>query len=176
MPQSSTVFVAACACGRVAFEARGEPITSVACYCASCRTAALQIEAMPNGQSGMGADGGTLSLLYRKDRVRCVRGSDLLIEHKLSPTASTRRVVSACCHCSLTARLGRWFPHVPLRSFAADALPIVPRTCLFTKHALHLAPIAHSAPRHGGVPLHLLFALGVATFEQVVGNASAPVV
>lgn len=146
-------------------------MASVACYCRSCRAAALEIEAMPAGQSGMGADGGTLSLLYRKDRVRCVRGGELLVEHQLSPTATTRRVYSACCHCSLTARLGRWFPHVPLRSFAAAAQPIVPRACLFTEHALDQAAITHRAPRHRGVPVHLVYALGVATFSQLVSSA-----
>lgn len=150
-------------------------MTSVACYCRTCRAAALQIEAMPSGQSGMGPDGGTLSLLYRKDRVRCLRGRELLVEHRLRPGARITRIVSACCHCSITARLDRWFPHVPLRSFAAQAAPIVPRACLFTKHALDLAAIPYEAPRYRGVPLHLVAALGVARLEQLAGGSGTNV-
>ena len=37
-----------CACGNVAVEAIGTPITSVICYCDDCQEGARQIESLPN--------------------------------------------------------------------------------------------------------------------------------
>jgi hypothetical protein len=156
------VFCAECACGRVAFEATGSPISTLACYCDDCYAAATQIAALPGGQSGMGADGGTLSALYRRDRVRCVRGKELLREHKLRPSSPTTRLFSACCHCSMTARFDNWFPQLPLRSYAPSAVPLVPELCMFTKFARAPADIAHPAPRHASVSPGLVLKLALA--------------
>lgn len=41
--------------------------------------------------------GGVAYLLYRKDRVTCVRGSELLAGHKLNDKTITYRVVATCC-------------------------------------------------------------------------------
>jgi hypothetical protein len=42
-------------------------------------------------------DGGTAVVLYRKDRVTCLRGEGHLEEHRLQPASKTRRLVAACC-------------------------------------------------------------------------------
>jgi hypothetical protein len=88
---------ARCSCGNVELEARGDPITSAVCYCESCQQGSRQIEALPNGRSACGPDGGTEYVLYRKDRVGYSKGSRLLRGLKLRDGSSTRRVVASCC-------------------------------------------------------------------------------
>lgn len=79
-----------CACERVRLEVDRAPILRAECHCTSCRTAGAALHTLePNG--------GTRFVLYRKDRVRFVAGAELLREHRLTPTAKTRRVVASCC-------------------------------------------------------------------------------
>jgi hypothetical protein len=46
-------------------------------------------------------DGGTDYLLYRKDRVQCVRGQEHLEAHRLKPESPTRRVIATCCNSAM---------------------------------------------------------------------------
>ena len=62
-----------CACGSVEYEAIGTPITSAICYCASCQEAGRAFEQLPAAPPVLEPDGGTATVLYRKDRVRCVK-------------------------------------------------------------------------------------------------------
>ena len=98
-PQST--LTASCQCGAVALTAVGAPIVSAACYCQSCQEAARQIQRLADAPPVIGADGGTDFVLYRKDRVRCVRGGELLREHRLTPESSTRRMVATCCNSAM---------------------------------------------------------------------------
>ena len=150
MQNSQPTFRAVCACGEVEFQATGKAIQTVACYCDDCRTAGQQIDALPQGRSGLGADGGTVSVLFRKDRVRCVRGSERLTDHKLRPESATVRVVTSCCHSNVASRFDTW-PMMPLRSFDASAPPLTPDLCIMTKFALDPAAIQHAAPRYATV-------------------------
>ncbi len=95
------VRTANCVCGRVELEAVGKPIVSAACYCASCQDAGRYLQALPGAPSLLEADGGTGVVLFRKDRVVCVRGRDLLAEHRLAPGSMTRRVVATCCNSAM---------------------------------------------------------------------------
>ncbi|MGE0499706.1 MAG: hypothetical protein AB7I79_10650 [Rhizobiaceae bacterium] len=36
--------------------------------------------------------------MFRKDRLRCLRGANQLREHRLTPKSPTRRVVAICCN------------------------------------------------------------------------------
>jgi hypothetical protein len=164
--------VAECACGRVAFVGRGKPMVVLACYCDDCQAAAKHVESLPAGRSGMGSDGGTVSALYPKQQVRCVRGAELLREYKLTPSSSTTRLVSGCCSCSLSARLGSWFPHAPLRSFAAGAEPMVPSLCIFTKYASAPDTIVHAAPRYQKISPGLALKMAAATASQLLLSSS----
>jgi hypothetical protein len=92
---------AACRCGAVAFEAVGAPIMSVACYCASCQEAGRQIEQLAGAPPVLDADGATAMVLYRKDRIRCVRGGERLEAHRLKPDSPTRRMVASCCNSAM---------------------------------------------------------------------------
>jgi len=88
---------APCRCGKVALEIVGPAILRGVCYCASCQEAGRQRQAESGGGSDLAKDGGTDYVLYRKDRIRCVRGGDLLEERRLTPESPTRRMVARCC-------------------------------------------------------------------------------
>jgi len=128
MGSTETCRRAACQCGRVVFEAAGEPIVSVACDCASCREAGRRIEALPGAAPVIDDDSGTAFVLYRKDRIRCTSGGDLLEEHRLVPESPTRRVIATCCRSAMFLEFskGHWLSMN--RARFADAPPIEMRT------------------------------------------------
>jgi len=76
---------APCRCGKVELEITGPPILHGICYCASCQQAGRRHQADAGADAALAADGGTDYALYRKDRVRCVRGGDLLEERRPKP-------------------------------------------------------------------------------------------
>jgi len=88
---------APCRCGKVDLQIHGTPILRGLCYCASCREAGRRHQAAPGADHVLAEDGGTDYVLYRKDRVRCVRGGELLEERRLKPTSPTRRMFARCC-------------------------------------------------------------------------------
>lgn len=86
-----------CACGAVRLEAIDPPMMSVICHCTSCRTAGRAFDARSPVAPIVDAAGGTAVILWRKDRVRCVRGGERLVAHRLTPEAPSRRMVASCC-------------------------------------------------------------------------------
>src|SRR5262245_9068943 len=92
-----------CACGRVELEANGAPIASVVCYCDDCQDGGRRIEALPNARAVRDADGGTPYLLFRKDRIICTRGAELLHGYKLKDRSVTHRTVATCCNSGMYA-------------------------------------------------------------------------
>jgi hypothetical protein len=92
---------APCRCGRVELRIVGAPILRGICYCASCQEAGRRYQAAPGVDSVLAEDGGTDYVLYRKDRVRCVRGGDLLEERRLKPDSPTRRMFARCCNTAM---------------------------------------------------------------------------
>jgi hypothetical protein len=103
-------------------EVAGVPIVRVACYCASCQEAGRQIEQMPGAPTMLDADGGTDFVLYRKDRVRCVRGGEWMEARRLKPESPTRRMVATCCNSAmfLDFTKGHWL------TLYRDRLPALP--------------------------------------------------
>ena len=67
------------------------------CYCESCRKAGRGFERAPGAPPTVIAYGGVDYCLYRKDRVTIARGAHHLLEYRLKPESSTRRVVASCC-------------------------------------------------------------------------------
>ncbi len=124
MPEETTP--AACACGKVVLEAAGRPIMATACHCTSCRTAGRRFERGLHAPQVIETDGGTEFVLQRKDRVRCLSGSELLVEHRLTPASKTRRVVARCCGSPMFLEFesGHWLS-IYRRRFAPDARPPV---------------------------------------------------
>ena len=92
---------APCRCGRVELRIVGAPILRGICYCASCHEAGRRYQAASGADSVLAEDGGTDYVLYRKDRVRCVRGGDLLEERRLKPDSPTRRMFARCCNTAM---------------------------------------------------------------------------
>ncbi|HEY3677733.1 MAG TPA: hypothetical protein VGL45_03370 [Bradyrhizobium sp.] len=101
---------APCRCGKVEFEIVGPPILHGICYCTSCQEAGRRHQANAGADPVVAADGGTDYVLYRKDRVRCVRGGELLEERRLKPESPTRRMVARCCNTAMFLEItkGHW--------------------------------------------------------------------
>ncbi len=97
----SDVRVVSCRCGQVALEAEGKPIVATICACSSCRDAGRQLEALPGAAPILNKDGGTPFILFRKDRVHCLRGDTDLGEHRLNLKSPTRRAVATCCNTAM---------------------------------------------------------------------------
>lgn len=101
----------ACACGQVQLEVERAPIVSAECHCNSCRAAGARLErfraqrepvriekTLPTAAPLLEPNGGTRFVLYRKDRVRFLEGTEQLREFRLTPAAKNRRVVATCCN------------------------------------------------------------------------------
>jgi hypothetical protein len=101
---------APCRCGKVELQIVGAPILRGICYCASCQEAGRRHQAVSGADPVLARDGGTDYVLYRKDRVRCVKGGDLLEERRLKPGSPTRRMVARCCKTAmfLDVTKGHW--------------------------------------------------------------------
>ena len=126
---------APCRCGKVELEIIGAPILRGICYCASCQEAGRRYQPAPGIDPVMSEDGGTDYVLYRKDRVRCVRGGDLLEERRLKPDLPTRRMYARCCETAmfLDFTKGHWL------TFYRGRLPddIAPATMRMMTAARH---------------------------------------
>lgn len=87
-----------CACGALTIALTGGAINSVECCCTTCRDASTRFEALPGAQPIQTAHGSTPYVMYRKDRVRFLDGTDQLAEHRLTPDSGSRRVLATCCN------------------------------------------------------------------------------
>lgn len=168
----SRVFQAHCACGRVVFEATGVPMSTLACYCTDCQAAGEQIAALAGGgHGGLGEDGGTVSVVFRKDRVRCVRGSELLVEHKQRPESATKRMIASCCNSNVSTQFDNWTPVTLLRTFSVNVDSMKPEMCIYTKDAPDLSKIMHGVPLRprasGGFILRVLAATALLALQRI---------
>jgi hypothetical protein len=120
-----------CVCGQVAYEAIGTPITCVVCYCDDCQEGARQIESLPFAASVQDPDGGTAYLVYRKDRVRCLKGASLLRHHKIRESSATNRVIATCCNSAmvLTFDDGKHWVDLYRSRCRNDVPPVQMRIC-----------------------------------------------
>ncbi len=142
----------ACSCGRVEYQATGPAILAVVCYCDDCQEGGRRIEALPNAPPVLGADGGTSCVLYRKDRVRCTRGAELVTKLKLRDKTATNRLVATCCNSALAMSFDdakHWMPLFRTR-LRGETRPLDMRIC--TK----FAPDPEKIPKD--VPVHRSFA------------------
>jgi hypothetical protein len=92
---------ATCRCGKVRLEIAGEPILRGIYYCQSCQQAGHLHQAETDADRVVADDGGTDYVLYRKDRVRCLTGGDLLEERRLGAETPTRRMFAGCCNTAM---------------------------------------------------------------------------
>ncbi|MGO4716991.1 GFA family protein [Bradyrhizobium sp. 2TAF24] len=164
---------ASCVCGRVEVTAAGTPIASAACYCRDCQKGARQIEALPNAQRVADPDGGTGYALYRRDRVACTRGAELLKGYKLDGrTTPTNRVVATCCHTAMFVNFDRG-PHwisVYRARLGEHAPPLQMRIC--TRFKPDTIVLSDDVPNHPGYPPALVVKLLASRVAMLFSRSS----
>lgn len=156
---SDTLFRAACRCGKVRLEAVGPPIAHIICYCDDCQAAACKIDALDNGWSGQGKDGGTPSLLFRRDRVSIVEGAEKIIEISVRKRTPTRRLVASCCNTALTQIHDNGWPHSGIKTslFIGPVPP--PEFRIHIRYAPAPRQLPRDLPKYPSVPARLVFRL-----------------
>jgi hypothetical protein len=156
MSKPDDTYIARCDCGRVELEARGPIIVHISCYCDDCQLAADRIDALPGGKSGREADGGTPNVLFRRDRVRIVRGAELLEPHRVREGTWAQRLVATCCNAAVTQIHENAWPHrgVKTRLFQGDVPPLEMR--IFTRFAPDPGRIPNDVLRHPATPFVMI--------------------
>lgn len=123
--------LARCACGSVEIEGLGRPIATVACYCDDCHTARCEIEALPSAVPIADSDGGTGYIVFRKDRVRCTRGTHHLKAFKIRAESPTSRYVATCCNSAVMLGFddGKWWIDLYRSRVVGDTPLLQMRVC-----------------------------------------------
>jgi hypothetical protein len=161
---------ATCSCGRVELTAFGKPIVSSVCYCADCQKGAAEIEALPKAGAVRDPDGGTAYILYRKDRIECSKGAELLKSYKLRETSPTNRVVATCCNSAVFVKFDRgphWVSAYRARC-RGDLPPLQFRIC--TKSKPEGVVLPGDVPSHRGYPPGLIVKLLASRVAMVLGR------
>lgn len=161
---------ATCACGGVELKAFGRPIVSAVCYCNDCRTSADRIEALPGAGAVRDPDGGTAYILYRKDRIRCAKGAELLRPYKLAATSATNRAVATCCNSAMFMSFDKgphWVSAYRAR-FHGELPPLQYRIC--TKFKPGGVVLAGDVPSHRGYPPGLVLKLLASRVAMLLGR------
>ncbi|HEX8793805.1 MAG TPA: hypothetical protein VF765_22835 [Polyangiaceae bacterium] len=161
--------IARCACGRVEYEVAGRPIVSLVCFCSDCQAGSQQLEALPGAGSVRDSEGGTAYVTYRKDRVRCVRGVELLKSHKLREGSATSRVAASCCNSPMVMSFDdakHWVPVYRAR-LVGEAPSAEMRVC--TKSAPG-GSNGSDVPSYPGYPFKLLTKLLSARIAMLFGR------
>jgi hypothetical protein len=162
--------LAACACGNVELKATGEPIVSSICYCKDCQKGASQIEALPNAGKVNDADGGTAYILYRKDRIACTKGSELLKGYKIKDSSPTNRMVASCCNTAIFVGFDRgpfWISAYRAR-FRGELPPVQMRVCTKSKREGVVLP--RDVPAYPGFPLSFVGKLLMTRIAMALGR------
>ncbi len=165
-----TVTTATCSCGRVELEAFGKPIVSSVCYCDDCQKGAALIEALPNAHAVSDPDGGTAFILYRKDRIACTKGAELLKSYKLKETSATNRVVATCCNSAVFVNFDKgphWVSAYRAR-FHGDLPPLQARIC--TKFKPDGAALPGDVPSYSGYPPGMIVKLLASRVAMLLGR------
>jgi hypothetical protein len=161
---------ATCSCGGVELKAVGRPIVSAVCYCGDCQRGADQIEALPNASPVRDPDGGTAYILWRKDRLSCGTGAELLKSYKLKETSVTNRVVAGCCNSAMFLNFDRgphWVSAYRAR-FHGDLPPLQLRVC--TKFKPEGVVLPDDVPSYRGYPPTLFARLLAARVAMWLGR------
>jgi hypothetical protein len=148
----SPTHVAHCRCGAVELGAWGAPIAVNACYCDDCQAAAQRLAASADGAPSVSADGGTEFMLFRRDRIACIRGADRLQAMRLTEATKTRRMIAGCCATPMYLAFDDKRPWVSAfrAGFGADAPPVEMRIC--TRFRRSEAKAEDGLPSHRGYP------------------------
>jgi hypothetical protein len=166
----SPIMTATCSCGGVELKAFGGPIVSTVCYCKDCQKGADQIESLPNAGAVRDPDGGTAYILYRKDRIECSKGAELLRSYKLKETSVTNRVVATCCNSAVFMNFDRgphWVSAYRAR-FHGELPPLQLRIC--TKSKPDGVVLPDDVPSYRSYPPGLIFKLLASRVAMLLGR------
>ena len=161
---------ASCRCGGVEIEATGAPIASSVCYCTDCQLGSRRIEDLPNAGSVRDADGGTAYILFRKDRIKCAKGAELLTGYKLKDTSITNRVVATCCNSAMFMNFDKgphWVSAYRAR-FRGAVPPLQMRICTRSKPEQVVLPT--DVPNYPGYPVRFIFKLLLSRVAMLSGR------
>ncbi|WNL46445.1 DUF6151 family protein [Dyella sp. BiH032] len=160
-----------CACGAVLLEAFGPPIDAVACHCADCRNAGQRIQALPEAPPVLDAGGGTAFLVFRKDRMRPVRGAERLRALKLKPASPTSRYIATCCNAMMYAGFddAKHWVSMHRDRFQGEVPAVRMRVCT---GSLPDDAVPTDLPRHRGYPLSLIGRLVLAGLGKWMRGAA----
>jgi hypothetical protein len=161
---------AVCACGKVELEMDGAPIIVVVCYCDDCQEGGRRIEALPHAPPVLDSDGGTPLLVFRKDRVRCSKGTTLLKSLKLNERSATNRVIATCCHSAMYLNFddGKHWLDVYRPRLRGESPPVEMRVC--TKFKPAGDPLPNDIPSFPGFSFRFLARLLGARFAMMLGR------
>lgn len=161
-----SVRTAGCECGRIEVSLFGDPIACVICHCDDCQRFAHRPERAESSQRICDAYGGTPYILYRADRIKIVRGGELLKDHKLTDTTATRRAVATCCHAPVLLRFDRG-PHWVSIYRPRIKNPPEPEMRVKTTHVPGDPIIPGDLPAYRQFPLSLIARLVVAKLAML---------
>lgn len=166
----SSDMIATCSCGDVELEAFGRPIVSAVCYCDDCQKGSAEIEALPNAPAVCDPDGGTAYILYRKDRIACSKGRELLKTYKLKEKSFTNRVVATCCNSAMFVNFdgGPHWVSVYRARFDGELPPLEMRIC--TKFKPDGVVLPDDVPSHSGYPPGLIVRLLASRLAMLLGR------
>ncbi len=161
---------ASCACGKVELETSGAPIGVSVCYCDDCQAVGREIEAMANGPPVLDPDAGSSFVVYRRDRLSCVRGEELLRAVKLKPESPTVRYVASCCNSAMYVGFddGKHWVDVFRARVDGEAPPIEVRMC--TRFAPEGTEIPKDAPSSPGFPFGFIAKIMAARLAMLFGS------
>ena len=168
--QAGDMHVARCSCENVEIETYGTPIASTVCYCDSCQAGSRQIEELPNAAPILSPDGGTAYVLYRTDRIKYVKGAELLKGYKVDEKSTTSRVVATCCNSAMVMQFEdakHWVPIYRGR-FQGELPPLQWRIC--TKFAPEDAEIPEDVPSSKMYPVGLMVKLLTSKLSMLFGR------
>ena len=148
--------IAQCRCGAVEIGAWSDPILVTACYSDDCQAASERLAASGNSAPLAGADGGTEFMVFRRDRIACVRGAESLHAMRLRDATKTRRMIAGCCTTPMYVGFDDKRPWVSaLRAgFGAGAPPVEMRICTRFRRPEHKAE--DGVPEHPGYPAAMI--------------------
>lgn len=173
MTKTDPIHVAHCQCGAVEVGAWAEPIVVSTCYCDDCQAAAERVAASATSAPTPSTDGGTEFMVFRRDRIACMRGAENLQAMRLTVATKTRRMVADCCATPMYISFDNKRPWVSAyrAGFGADAPPVEMRICTRFRRPEH--KVEDGLPEHPGYPaamiLRILAAWPRTLFSRPVG-------